>query len=307
MRRVTALSLALLAALLVAPVAAHEINHLSADPQVSTDGQVVLESAYATEDGFVVLYRDWNGTGGEVVGVRPFSATTRDVTEVTAAVNRTDPSSLPANVTLTAVLHADTDDDGTFDPATDAPLSAFGRATQATFTVRRGDTPAYVSAAGLAPQRTTERATVREVALASDGHLVLRASVGGDPATVVGTTALAAGVHRNVTVPLDAEYVRGRNGTFAVFAMVYTDDGDGRFDDGDRPVRAGETFVATRFSVDPSAGTPTPLVNTPTGTETQSPGAASAAPTSGTGPGFGALLAVVTLLALAALVVRRRG
>lgn len=295
MRRVTALSLALLAVLAAAvvPVAAHEINHLSADPQVSPDGRVVLESAYATEDGFLVLYRDWDGTTGEVVGVRPFSATTRDVTEVEATVEEDVWSSFPGNATLTAVLHADSDGDGRFDPEIDAALSSFGRATQATFTVREGSAPVYVSAAGLGPQRASETATIREVALASDGHLVLRASVGGDPATVVGSVPLEAGVHRNVTVPLNSSYVTARNDTFAVFAMAYTGDGDGRLDDDDRPVRAGEAFVATRFSIDPTGDSS--LVNTPTATSE----ASVAVDSPGFGVGLLALLAAVAVLLLA--------
>jgi hypothetical protein len=294
MRRVPALSLALLVALvgLSVPAAAHAINHLSADPQVSADGTVVIESAYATEDGFLVLYRDWDGSSGEVVGVRPFSAATRDVTEVEASVNASVWSSLPANTTLTAVLHADADGDGRFDPSTDAPLSSFGRATQATFTVRDGADRAYVSAAGAAPQRTMSNVTVRAVTLPADGHLVIRTSTGGEPGAVLGSVPLEAGVHRNVSVSLDSSYLASRNGTFAVFAMAYTDDGNGELDGGDRPVFAGEEYVATRFSVDPSPEGS--VINTPTDwTDGVAPAIDSSGGTTGDGPGFGPSLAVL--------------
>jgi hypothetical protein len=226
------------------PVAAHGVNHLSADPQVSADGVVVLAAAFATEDGFLVLYRGWDGTTGEVAGVRSFSASTADVTEVRVRIDRGWPAEGP--VRLTAVSYADSDGDGRFGPDDD-PLASFGGVTQTSFAVRAGSAPAYVSAAGLGPQRTTGPVTVRVAALPADGHLVLRRSEGGEPGTVLGSTPLSGGVHRNVTVPL----ADPPNGTEAVFAVAYGDDGDGRFGDGDRPVRVDGEPVATRVSVAP--------------------------------------------------------
>ncbi|MFC7229475.1 hypothetical protein N0B31_18905 [Salinirubellus salinus] len=313
-RSLPAVALALLACLatLAAPALAHDVNHLSADPQVSADGTVVLESAYATSDGFVVLYRGWDGRSGEVVGVTPFSASRVDVTEVPVGVDDAAWDAVDGNATVTAVLYADTDDDGTFDPATDDPQVSFGRVTQATFDVARGEAPAYVSAAGLGAQRSAGEVTVREAALADPGHLVLSLSEGGEPGRTLGHVSLDAGTHEDLRVELDRSFLASQNDTFAVFATVYADDGDGVLDADDRPVRANGSLVATRFSVRPSEGptdgTPTPaLVNTPTATETPTstdrPTTPTATetrtPTAEDGAGFGLVVTLAALVALA--------
>jgi hypothetical protein len=324
-RSLLAVGLALLACLaaLAAPALAHDVNHLSADPQVSADGTLVLESAYATSDGFVVLYRDWDGRSGEVVGVTPFSASRADVTEVPVRLDGAAWDAVDRNATVTAVLYADTDDDGTFDPAADDPQVSFGRVTQTTFDVARGEASVYVSAAGLGAQRSAGEVTVREVTLADAGHLVVSLSEGGEPGRTLGHVSLDAGTHEDVRVSLDRSFLTSQNETFAVFATAYADDGDGALDDDDRPVRANGSLVATRFSVRPSdgsaGGTPTPaLVNTPTATDTPAPtdrpttttptptDTLTRTPTAEDGAGFGLLAAVGALVALTVAIGWRR-
>ncbi len=314
-------------------VAGHGINHLGADPQVSADGVVRMESVFATEDGFVVLYRD---DGDErVLASRPFSASTRDVFDVPVRIPADAWADLPANATLRATLHGD-DGDGTFDPATDPPLTSFGGVAGDSFVVRRGEA-AYVGASsGAGVQRSADgTVVVRSVRLPERGYVVLRNSSRGVPAEVVGATALDAGRHANVPVDLDDAFFASRpaNATFSLWAHVYVDDGDGTFDAGDRPVRVGEEPVGTRFGVEkvlpgrtptptPDEGSivvtasPTDAPSTPSTTPTVTPTAGppsithspSASPTPGTGSdgaGFGPVV-VLLALALASFVLARR-
>lgn len=328
--------LALLAlALLLSPIsglaAGHGSNHLGADPQASADGVVRMESVFATEDGFIVIYRDRGGERGEVLAHRPFSASTHDVFDVPVEVGDEAWTDLSRNATLRAVLHGD-DGDGEFEPASDPPLTSFSGVAGDSFVVRRGTT-AYVGAAsGADVQRSADGTVeVRSVRLPDRGYVVLRNSSGGGPGEVVGVTALDAGSHANVSVDLDEGFFADRpaNATFSVWAHAYVDDGDGEFDEADRPVRAGNETVGTRFGVEKrstgSTPTPTPeegsLVRTATPTDT--PGASTptsarpstthsspASPTAGTardGTGFGpaATLAALAVLAGGALVRRR--
>jgi len=322
---------------LAGPAVGHGIDHLSADTQASADGVVRMESVFATEDGFVVVYRERGGERGEVIAVRPFDAGTRDVFDVAVEVPPGAWADLPRNATLRAVLHGD-DGDGEFDPATDPPLTSFGGVAGDSFAVRRGST-AYVGASsGASVQRSADGVLeVRSVRLPERGYVVLRNSSGGEPGEVVGVTALDAGHHRNVTVELDGAFFADRpaNATFSVWAQVYLDDGDGTFDGDDRAVRAGNGTVGTRFGVEkalpgrtptptpgegsivrtatPSATTsvsPAPSLSPSPSNPTTSPTTTASPPpgTDGSGPGFGARAAVVALVTLAAgALVRRVG
>jgi hypothetical protein len=338
-REVALLALVVLAvALPLAGATGHGIDHLAADPQVSADGVVRMESVFATEDGFVVLYRD-DGDGERVVASRPFGASARDVFDVPVRIPADAWTDLPANATLRAALHGD-DGDGTFDPATDPPLASFGGAADDSFVVRRGGT-AYVGASsGASVQRSADGTVeVRSVHMPEQGYLVLRTSSGGAPAEVVGATALDAGGHANVSVALDDAFFAARpaNATFSLWALAYADDGNGTFDGGDRPVRVGEEPVGTRFGVQkvlpgrtptptPDEGsivvtdsptdppsTPTTTATAPTDTPTAAPPATrSPSPTAtpppgtgGAGPGFAPAAALVALAAIALLALGR--
>ncbi|MFC6941052.1 hypothetical protein ACFQE8_13945 [Salinirubellus sp. GCM10025818] len=332
---------ALAVALPLAGVATgHGINHLGADPQASADGVVRMESVFATEDGFVVVYAD-DGDGERVVAHRPFSASTRDVHDVPVEIPPDAWADLPRNATLRVALHGD-DGDGEFEPGIDPPLTSFGGVAGDSLVVRRGTT-AYVGASsGAGIQRSADgTAEVRSVRLPERGYVVLRNSSGGVPADVVGVAPLDAGDHTNVTVDLNGSFFADRpaNATFSVWALAYLDDGDGRFDDDDRTVRAGEETVGTRFGVEkvlpgrtptptPDQGslvvtaTPTPSATatvTPTSTpastatsssapsNTRSPTDDPSSPsvTGGDGSGFGPVVGLAAL-ALTALVLGRR-
>ena len=323
---------ALAVALPLAGVATgHGINHLGADPQASADGVVRMESVFATEDGFVVVYAD-DGDGERVVAHRPFSASTRDVHDVPVEIPPDAWADLPRNATLRVALHGD-DGDGEFEPGIDPPLTSFGGVAGDSLVVRRGTT-AYVGASsGAGIQRSADGTVeVRSVRLPERGYVVLRNSSGGVPADVVGVAPLDAGDHTNVTVDLNGSFFADRpaNATFSVWALAYLDDGDGRFDDDDRTVRAGEETVGTRFGVEKvlpgRTQTPTPdqgsLVVTatrtpaPTATATPTPAPpsdtrsptddpSSPSVTGGDGSGFGPVVGLAAL-ALTALVLGRR-
>jgi hypothetical protein len=316
--------------------AGHGIDHLSADPQVSADGVVRMESVFATRDGFVVVYRDGGEGDGTVLAHRPFSASTRDVSDVPVRIPAERWAALPENATLRAVLHGD-DGDGTFDPATDPPLASFGGVAGDSFVVGQGPTVYVGASSGAGIQRSADGVVeVRSVRLPERGHVVLRNSSGGVPAEVVGVTTLDAGSHANVSVALEESFFADRpvNGTFSVWAHVYRDDGDGVFDADDRPIRAGNETVGTRFGVErvlpgrtptptpeegslvrtatPSAtatGSPT-TTGTPTAIWTEAAATTGATATTGTdvdgdGFGVGVALAGLSLLAAVALVRRR--
>ena len=326
------LALSALALLSSGVAIGHGINHLGADPQASVDGVVRMESVFATEDGFVVVYRDRNGSRGEVLAHRPFSASTRDVYDVPVEIGSEAWADLPPNATLRAVLHGD-DGDGEFEPASDPPLASFGGVAGESFVVRRGTT-AYVGAAsGAGVQRSADgTVVVRSVRLPERGYVVLRNSSGGSPGEIVGTAALSAGHHTNVSVDLDGSFFAERpvDETFSVWVQAYGDDGDGEFGDGDRPIRAGEEAVGTRFGVEkvpagatatptPEEGsivrtsTPTALPTTPTATRTSAPPSVTDSPstsetsrTAGDGVGFDAVTGLVAFVALVAGALARR-
>lgn len=302
---------ALLAAVALAavPVAAH-VNHASADPQVSENGTVVVETVYIATDGWVVLHRDDGGSPGEAIGharVREAGGLKEDV-----AVGVDDSAWRDWSTrTVWATLHRDRGDDS-FDPDEDPPITSFDRPSGEQFTLARGER-AVVTAAGFAPQRSDGNVTVRRATLPRDGHVVVHnGSVDG---AVVGTASRPAGTHRNVTVALDDAFVRS-HGRATLVATLYADDGDGRFGDGDSLVRAGDAPVATTFAVrfgGNGSATPTGSLVT-TATPGGDGGAAGTAdgdtetPTDGGGPGFGVAGGLAALVALGlGLATRRRG
>lgn len=316
MRAVGVIGVAVLVALVAGPVlvSAH-VNDVRADPQVSTDGTVVLETVFIGTDGWVVLHAA-NGSGpGEPIGHAAVSSEGGLKEDVRVRITPEEWQSWSGNRTVWAVLHAD-DGDGQFEPGEDEVIEQFEEPAAHRFAVRRGDSPAYVTARGFAPQTTDDATvTVRAVALPEDGHVVVRNATGDGPGAVVGATALPAGTSRNVSVELDAAFFRAREGSFALWAVAYTDDGDGTFGENDAPVRVGSRLVQTRFGVEKTGGptvtgtsdshedhehthSPTPA-ESPATTPTTAPGTAAddRSPTSPAGaPGLGATVAVTAVL-----------
>ncbi len=246
-----ALALACVAALAAVPlpVSAH-VNDVRADPQVSADGTVLVETAYVADDAWIALYRDDDGERGELLASQRLSGagfrTDLGVTIDEAAWS--DWSEGEAG-TVHIALHNDEGSSG-FDREEDPVLTFFGREATDRFTLERGP-GAYVGTRAFSPQETDgPRVTVRTARLPRDGHLVARnvTNAGDENETAlepVGSTALSAGTHGNVTVELDEEYYERQDARARIGFTVYRDDGDGSFGPGDEPVRAGDEPVTT--------------------------------------------------------------
>jgi len=307
---------ALLAVALVAsasPVAGHG-NHVEVDSQRSADGTVVVEAVRPLTDGFVVLHRAADGGKvGEPVGHARVEVADGFRQGVPVQMDERAWADWPEDGRLWVVFHADTDGDGEFDPGTDERASAFGADTGQAVTVAKSDRAASVVAErDRAQQTASATATVSRVELPEDGHLVLHTDSGTD-SRVVGTRALDAGGHEDVTVDFDPSAFPENRSTVGLYARLYTDDGDGEFGDGDSPVRAGDSPVSSYFLVwqveEASATTDEPAVRTPDGDSTVPTPTETGEPTtdeSATGvPGYGVVHAVLALALAAALLGHR--
>jgi PGF-CTERM protein len=246
-----ALALACVAALAAVPlpVSAH-VNDVRADPQLSADGTVTVETAYVAGDAWLALYADDDGSRGELIGTERLSGAGFR-TDYAATIDDDAWSDWSAGEArrVHVALHNDKGSSG-FDREEDNVLTFFGREAATTFTLERGPT-AYVGTRAFSPQATDDPTVrVRSVTLPADGHLVVRnvTAPGTDNETAaepVGATALDAGSHANVTVRLNESYYERLGPRPRVAFTLYADDGDGRFGAGDDPVRAGEDSVTT--------------------------------------------------------------
>lgn len=313
MRRVALVAVLLVVA--VAPIAAHT-NHVSADAQVTADRAVVAEAVFLADDGWLVLHADDGGEPGEPIGHR-YVEDGEFRTDVAVNVTGSAWRDWSGAREVWVVAHHD-DGDGEWEPGEDEMLTSFGSLVGTEVTVERGDAEAYVTAEEFGPHTTDDRRVrVRSVALPADGYLVLRN--GSADGRVVGHAALSAGVHGNVPVALSESFSREAPDAFELFASVAVDDGDGTFDaEDDEAVTAGEATVGTTFgvkkegsAVGTASPTPTPTeaeTVTPTGTATATPSdspTTAAGETGGDGAGFGAVAALVAVVALLAALRRR--
>jgi hypothetical protein len=342
-----AAALACIVALAAAPlpVSAH-INDVTADPQASTDGTVVVETAYVADDAWVALYADDDGERGELLAAdRLRGAGFRTDLAVTIDEERWDDWGAGEARSVHVALHSD-DGSGGFDREEDAVLTAFGREATDRFTLERGPT-AYVGSAAFSPETVDDGSVqVRNVQLPADGYVVARnvTDPGDEDETAaepVGATALDAGSHGDVTVRLEDSFSEDLGSRARLALTLYRSDGDGSFGPGDEPVMAGGDAVTTLVYVnrtdtadggrsttagdadgedDTGVTTATPADDTDDDslvtTATTSPAAGGPSPTADDGgeststdgqPGFGALAAVLaTVLGVGVATHRRR-
>lgn len=246
-----ATALACIVALAAAPlpVSAH-INDVTAGPQVSADGTVVVETAYVADDAWVALYVDDDGERGELLAAdRLRGAGFRTDLAVTIDGERWADWGAGEARSVHVALHSD-DGSGGFDREDDAVLTAFGREATDRFTLERGPT-AYVGSAAFSPGTVDDGSVqVRNVQLPADGYVVARnvTDPGADDETAaepVGATALDAGSHGNVTVRLDDSFYEDLGSRARLAVTLYGSDGDGSFGPGDEPVMAGGDAVTT--------------------------------------------------------------
>jgi hypothetical protein len=293
---------------------AHSVNYVSADPQVSPDGTVVVEGAFTEESGWVALHERTADGYGEALGATRLPRRNAFYTDIAVTVA----DDAWANWTtreVVVVLHGE-DGDGEY-TSDDPPLGGFGVIVTDRFVVERGER-AVVTGEGDFPQRPAEpTVTVRRATLPERGHLVVRnRTVDG---RVVGTRTLDAGTHENVSVAVNASFYEATDGSFAARVSLHRADGDDRFDGDEPAVRAGNESVATRFRVEPErAGgvvtTPIPTTAPPDGGDGGASGDGETTATGDTGdgttdtggqPGFGPALATLAVV-VAALALARR-
>lgn len=281
------------------PAAAHGA-YMAADDQISADGTVVLRNVFVMVDRYVVLYSDDGGAPDEVIGQRAVASGSHAAVVIDIEDDRW--ADIEGTGTVWALIHGD-DGDNEFDPDEDVLVES-ARHDGVSFTLRKAtDGNAHVvPAASSGIETTTPTISLRRVALPSDGYLVLHSVNNGSRDAVVGWTALEGGVHEDVQVSVDEAFFDRQADLFRLQAVVYTDDGDGEFGEGDSPVRAGDSAVASQFAVriadDSDDGS---LVNTP-----EEPVTTSATTDSEGMPGFGPTAALAALLAAVAFARTRR-
>jgi hypothetical protein len=273
MRRFVLLGLAgLLLVSLATPAAAHT-NDIEADTQVSADGAVRVESALLLDGGHAVVRRNGSdGRPGEPIGhVRLGRSEFRQ--GFTVPIDDDVWAEWGDSRTVWVVLHREAGGDG-FDPDED-PIqeNTFGRLAAERITLAKGDGETSVVAERFEPQQTGENTvTVGRVALATDGHVAVRAATDEGVGRVLGSASLPAGVTTNVSVEIDGSVFAERGRSVTLVAQAYA--GDGGFENA-RQVRAGGVPVASEFEVertgsidarpaDGGNGTDTPAVVTPT-------------------------------------------
>ncbi|WP_254839730.1 DUF7282 domain-containing protein [Natronomonas marina] len=315
-----ALAVVVLLGVAVAPVAAH-VNHVEADDQRSADGTLLVEWEFVGTDGWVVVRADDGGDPGEVLGHRRVTPETAFRTDTTVAIDDGKWADIEGSREVWVVLHREEGGEG-FDVEEDPMQTGFsGDPAGTRLTVEKADGATSVAAQGFDAETVTDgTATVRRVELAADGHLAVHAVDGdiagnvedGDVGEPVGSVALSAGVHENVTVELDESFLADADSEELLAAVAYAG-GDGFGADSTAPVTAGDSLVSTTFGAEfrgPATGpTPTPtaeessIVNTPEPTATP---ATTPTGTDGSGAGVGAVGAALAL-AGALLAARRYG
>jgi hypothetical protein len=305
-RGATTLGLLVLAAALVGAGVAggHSVNYVSADPQVTPDGTVLVEGAFVEESGWAVLHERTADGYGEALGATRLPRRNAFYTDIAVTIEAEAWANWSTREVV-VVLHGE-DGDGEFTDA-DPPLAGFGVVVTDRFVVEPGHR-AVVTGEDDFPQRADgPSVTVRRATLPERGHLVVRNRTA--EGRVIGARTLDAGTYENVSVAVNDSFHAATEGSFAARVSLHRDDGDGQFDGDERAVRAGNETVTTRFSVEPErAGgivtTPVPTTAPPDGgsggTATGSGTTAGGATETGGQPGFG-LAAVVAGVLVAAL------
>jgi hypothetical protein len=314
------LAVGCLLALAVATVAGLAVahgNHATAHAQTSANGTVVVEQAFLTEPGYLVVRADDNGTPGRVLGHRSLRRGLH--TGATVRIDQSEWDAIDGNATVWTVLHAD-DGDGEFDPDDDDLLLRFDQpAGERVSLGKRSGAAHVVTGSGVAD--TDGELLVERVALPDRGHVVVHELENGSLGRPRGSRALDAGTHTDVRVPHDLP--GNRSSWPALSIAAHTDDGDGEFDD-DPVVRvAGEPVASPVGVAGPATGPSTVDVNTPAGGDADGTGPTTDAGTNGTGgtpadtvteptpttssdgSGFGVVAVVVAVVAVSLAAARR--
>jgi hypothetical protein len=309
-------ALAFVLAVAVAPATAHT-NDVEADAQLSADGTLLVEWEFITVDGWLVVRADDGGTPGEPIGHTRLDGGAGFNTDATVSIDDAAWNRQDGSREVWVTLHREADGQG-FDPDDDPVLRTFGQPARSQLTVEKDDEPARLMAQGFSPQKATnDTVSARHVELPEDGYVVAHAVNGtipsnisaNDTGEVLGSKALSAGVHENVTVDIDEEFVAASGERVVMNLVVYRESGEFDLETAE-PVTAGGAPVGSAVAVDfrsNGSTTPTPtvsessIVTTPATTSTP-----SSPETAGDGSGMGPLGAALAVVALVAIQRRRR-
>jgi hypothetical protein len=310
---VTVALLAVLLSVTAAPAVAHT-NDVEADAQLSAEGTLLVEWEFITVDGWLVVRADDGGAPGEPIGHTRLDGGTGFNTDATVAIDDAAWDAQTGSREVWVTLHREAEGQG-FDPDDDPVLRTFGQPARSQLTVGKADTSARLTAQGFSPQETSNGTiSTRRVALPEDGYVVTHAVNGTIPSNIsaddtgeiLGSKALSAGTHENVTIELDDGFVEASGDRAVVKLVVYR--GNGEFDpETAAMVTAGNAPVGSAVAVDFRSGgaTPTPTTSEPSIVTTPAATATPSSATAGDGDGVGPLGAVLAA-AVAALVAATR-
>ncbi len=190
---VTICSGLILIAAAVAPAAAQTTTPIvNVSDQVSTDGTVLIDSAYSALPGFVVIHADNHGKPGRVTGFVPVAPGWNY--SLTISID-------PAVVTpmLHAVLHVDDGQPGVYEfdglSGIDNPVIHDGRVVATPF--------AITSLIARDQFVTNGKIVIASVTAQQDGWLVVSSDTSGAPGAVIGKERILAGTNSNVEIDLD--------------------------------------------------------------------------------------------------------
>ncbi len=204
---------------------------------------VFIDSVLFDANGFVVIHIDDGGRPGPVAGWAWFTPGYNEGVEVLLDMG-VDPTPV-----LWPMLHADTGTVGEYE---------FGSVQGADLPVRVGDAivtfpinaaPALVVNAQAIGDGDT--VVIAEALIDAQGWLVIHSDSNGAPGPVIGVTALAPGLHRNVRVTLSDVQAAGAR----VFPMLHYDTGMineyefGIVQGADAPVRVGGNVVVVPLTI----------------------------------------------------------
>jgi hypothetical protein len=206
---------------------------------VGDDGEVIISSVVALDDGWLVLYTDEEGEVGEPLGH--------------VAVEEGENSDLrftvdPYLVTdrLHAVLHSDQGELGTFEfPGVDTPLEVDGDEVAATFEVDLQVTMPQITVSDQGVG--TGQVTLESVTANGPGWVAIHTDDEGEPGSILGQTPVSQGTNNDVAVTFN-----WRNATRQLHAVLYHDAGEpGRFEPSgeDEPVVINEEPIRSTFTV----------------------------------------------------------
>jgi PGF-CTERM protein len=250
-RWATPLRLGVAAALVVVlaangPALAHT-NDVEVDSQVSADGRLVVERGYSLVDGYFVVHRT-NATGGigEAVGhVRALKSNGVRY-GFSIPVDGDAWADWGTNRTVWVALHREETGEG-FDPADDPVQSGFGGQVADRAELARGDRAVVATEEFEAQRLTTDAVSVRTVRVDRPARLEIAVGESGADGRVIGSRALAAGTHEDVTVAIDDAVFARRGRALTLTVRLYA---GGANDSATTQLRAGGDTVDTSFDVE---------------------------------------------------------